>query len=78
MLNYFCIGLGVFLTSYVVNLAHPDEDPSSAKHIWYFLMDLFTWPLILAGNLLLALETRKARVAAQKLFAEIEQHKEEG
>lgn len=70
MLNYLCVGLGVFLAIYVINLADPKSDLGFFEGIVNFLVTLFSWPLTLVANMLLSLQVRKQADEIEKLIAE--------
>ena len=71
MINYLCVGVGVFLAIYVVNLANPANDLGFWEGIIAFLTTLFGWPICLIGNLIRALEHRKETIEVNKIAEEL-------
>jgi hypothetical protein len=71
MISYLCVGLGVFLSIYVVNLANPVADLGFWEGIIAFLTTIFGWPITLFANALKALQVREEGVYTEKLMSEL-------
>lgn len=71
MLYYLCIGFGVFISIYAVNLADEKADLGFFEGIFAFIMTLCFWPLNLLINGGNALLVRAERKETEAIFEQL-------